>query len=385
MTERPRAGRRRNEGLRSPPDRPAPDRPAPDRPAPDRDRIAELEAELAAAHRTIDVLLDKAERRASALNTQAELFEAAARMEQLIDQRTRELEEQRAALEVANAELRGLTSNLDQIVRQRTRALAESEAQLRQKNAELERQTAAKAEFISIVAHELRTPLTSIVGYLDLLAEGRFGDLAEGVHRPLASLRRNAHRLKRLVDEMLDVSRIESGKIVLRRTPVSLGQIVRDVVTELAPLAESKSQAVHVEIADIPPILADADKIHQIVVNLVSNAIRYTPESGAIAIRVDAAPQDRFPGDWARLRVRDNGIGIAANHRHRIFEPFSDVQPAKHHTSSGPDSAGLGLYIARGLTELHGGLITVDSEESVFTEFTVLLPAAGAAQGAPRT
>jgi signal transduction histidine kinase len=341
----------------------------------DADRVAELEAELAAAHRTIDVLLDKAERRSASLTTQAELFEAAARMEQLIEQRTRELEEQRTALEAANAELRAVTSNLDQIVRQRTRALAESEAQLREKNAELERQTAAKAEFISIVAHELRTPLTSIVGYLDLLAEGRFGDLPEAVGRPLTSLRRNSHRLKRLVDEMLDVSRIESGKVVLRRVPVDLGQLVRDVVTELAPLAESKAQVVVLDVGDVRPISADTDKIHQIIVNLVSNAIRYTPEQGTISITVDAAPVDRFPGNWARVRVRDNGIGIAATHRHRIFEPFSDVQPAKHHTSSGPDSAGLGLYIARGLIELHGGLITVDSEEDVFTEFTVLLPA----------
>jgi signal transduction histidine kinase len=179
------------------------------------------------------------------------------------------------------------------------------------------------------------------------------------VVRPLASLRRNSHRLKRLVDEMLDVSRIESGKVILRRLPVDLGQLVRDVVTELAPLAESKSQSVLLDIGDVKPIAADSDKIHQIVVNLVSNAIRYTPESGTISVAVDAAPVDRFPGDWARLRVRDNGIGIAAAHRHRIFEPFSDVQPAKHHTSSGPDSAGLGLYIARGLIELHGGLITV--------------------------
>jgi signal transduction histidine kinase len=382
-----KAGRRRGEAASgSGPARvaPPPDGdPAPRRAA-DVDRIAELEAELAAAHRTIDVLLDKAERRAATLSTQAELFEAAARMEQLIEQRTRELEEQRTALEAANSELRALTSNLDQIVKQRTRALAESEAQLRLKNAELERQTAAKAEFISIVAHELRTPLTSIVGYLDLLAEGRFGDLPDGVLRPLASLRRNAHRLKRLVDEMLDVSRIESGKVVLRRLSIELGQLVRDVVTELAPLAEAKTQTVVLDVGELRPIAADADKIHQVVVNLVSNAIRYTPEGGTVALTVDAAPQDRFPGDWVRMRVRDNGIGIAAAHRDLIFEPFSDVQPAKHHTSSGPDSAGLGLYIARGLIELHGGLITVESEEGVFTEFTVFLPAAPpAGQAAP--
>jgi two-component system, sensor histidine kinase ChiS len=345
-------------------------------PGTESDRIAELEAELAAAHRTIDVLLDKAEQRSPTASSQAALFEAAARMEQLVDARTRELAEKGAALEAANAELRAVSSNLDQMVRQRTRALAESEQQLRDKNAELERQGTAKAEFISIVAHELRTPLTSIVGYLDLMAEGRFGELPETVERPLSSLRRNAHRLKRLVDEMLDVSRIEAGKVILRRGPLLLGDVVRDVATELAPLAEAKHQAVTTELSAVPPVDADVDKVHQIVVNLLSNSIRYTPEGGSIHLAVDVPPPERFTGKWARLRVRDDGIGIAETQRNRLFEPFSDVQPAKHHTSSGPDSAGLGLYIARGLIELHGGLITVDSEENVYTEFTVLLPLA---------
>jgi len=352
-----------------PPD--GPDQPVERDPA---ERVAELEAELAAAQRTIDVLLDTAERRPPAVASQVALFEAAARMEQLVEARTRELEDQRSQLEATNAELRAVTSNLDQIVRQRTRALVESEEQLREKNAELERQGTAKAEFISIVAHELRTPLTSIVGYLDLMAEGRFGDLVPTMDRPIASLRRNAHRLKRLVDEMLDVSVIEAGKVILRRAPLTLGDVVRDVVTELAPLAEAKHQAVSVQIEAVPPVDADADKVHQIVVNLLQNAIRYTPEGGSIRLAVDVPPADKYTGRWARLRVRDDGIGIAAGARNRIFEPFSDVQPAKHHTSSGPDSAGLGLYIARGLIELHGGLITVDSEENVFTEFSVLLP-----------
>jgi signal transduction histidine kinase len=338
------------------------------------DRVRELEAELAAAHKTIDVLLDKAEQRPRDATSQSALFEEAARMEQLVEARTRELGEQTTALEGANAELRAVMSNLDQIVRQRTRALAESEEQLRDKNAELERQSKAKADFISIVAHELRTPLTSIVGYLELMAEGRFGDMPDTAERPIGSLRRNAHRLKRLVDEMLDVSRIEAGKMVLRRAPLALGEVVRDVVTELAPLAEAKKQAVSCALDDVPPVDGDADKVHQIVVNLLSNSIRYTPEGGSIKLSVDRPPIDRFPGRWARLRVRDDGIGIAASQRSRLFEPFMDVTPAKHHTSSGPDSAGLGLYIARGLTELHGGLIAVESQEQVYTEFTVLLP-----------
>lgn len=336
-------------------------------PGSEEERIAVLEAELAAAQRTIDVLIARLERAGTNTPTQAELFDAAVRLGHVLEERTREVED-------ARAEFRALRANLDQIVRQRTRALAESEAQLRTKNAELERQSKIKAEFISIAAHELRTPLTSIVGYLDLFSEGRFGELSPLISRPMASVRRNAHRLKRLVDDMLDVSRIEAGRMVLRRETVELGDVVRDVVTELLPLANGRKQRVIIHIEDIDPIDADRDKLHQIAVNLVSNAIRYTPEQGEIRIGVDAAPHDRYPGGWARLRVRDNGIGIAEEDRQRIFDPFLHVQPAKHHTSAGPDSAGLGLYIARGLIELHGGLITVDSQPAVFTEFTVLLP-----------
>ncbi|MBL0212404.1 MAG: HAMP domain-containing histidine kinase [Myxococcales bacterium] len=330
-------------------------------------RVLELEGELEAAQRTIDVLVARLERAGTTSPTQAELFDAAVRLGNVLEDRTREVED-------ARAEFRALRANLDQIVRQRTRALAESEAQLRAKNAELERQYKIKAEFIQIAAHELRTPLTSIVGYLDLFSEGRFGDLPVMLERPLSSVRRNAHRLKRLVDDMLTVGRIEDGKIVLRREPVELGDVVRAVVTELLPLASARQQTVETKIVEIQPIDADNDKLHQIVVNLVSNAIRYTPEEGQITIDVDEAPRERYPGGWARIRVRDNGVGIAEEDRQRIFDPFMHAQPAKHHTSAGPDSAGLGLYIARGLIELHGGLITVDSQPEVFTEFTVLLP-----------
>lgn len=331
-------------------------------------RIAELEAELLAAQRTIDVLVARLERAGTATPSQAELFDAAIRLGSVLEERSREVED-------ARAEFRALRANLDNIVRQRTRALAESEAQLRAKNAELERQGKTRGEFISIAAHELRTPLTSIVGYLDLFSEGRFGELPPLLERPLASVRRNAHRLKRLVDDMLIVRRIEEGRMVMRPEAIDLGEIVAAVVAELTPLADARHQRIDIQFdSSLPSLTGDRDKIHQIAVNLVSNAIRYTPEHGQITITVDEAPHDRYPGDWARLRVRDNGVGIAEADRQRIFEPFLHAQPAKHHTSAGPDSAGLGLYIARGLIELHGGLITVDSAPDVFTEFTVLLP-----------
>lgn len=315
-----------------------------------RERIAELEGELEAARATVRALLDKAEKRASGSSTG---------------------EARTASSTAVEAD-----STLGKLVRRQTRALAESEAQLRRKNAELKRLNEMKAEFISIAAHELRTPLTSIVGYLDLIHEGRFGAPPEAMERPMASLHRNAHRLRRLVDEMLDVSRIEQGQVRLYRVPCDLGRLVSMVSDELESVAREKGVTLEPRIDSPPPIDADVDKMRQAVSKLVASAIRYAPEGGNITVAADAAPQDRFAGAWTRLRVRHTGGGIPRHLHSRIFEPFFDVQSARHHTSSGPDSAGLGLYIARGLIDLHGGLITVESEEGAFTEFTVLLPRA---------
>ncbi len=178
----------------------------------------------------------------------------------------------------------------------------------------------------------------------------------------MGSVRRNAHRLKRLVDDMLDVSRIEDGT---DGAAPRAGRPRRHRATTWSPSCcrsrNARDQTVEAKIETVDEIDADRDKLHQIAVNLVSNAIRYTPESGEISISVDEAPRDRYPGGWARLRVRDNGVGIAEEDRQRIFDPFLHAEPVQHHTSALPDSAGLGLYIARGLIELHGGLITVDS------------------------
>lgn len=298
----------------------------------------------------------------------------AAKMEQTLAEHSLEVRQKQEALEQANAELRDLTENLDKIVRRRTQALVESEEQLRRSNEELERLNQMKREFVSIAAHELRTPLTSMVGYLELMAEGRFGKFNKRMERPMLSVRRNAERLRRLVEEMLDVSRIEGDHIVLKRKPCDLGEVVAEVVQELLPLAETKGQRIVSELRDCPAISAEADKIHQVISNLVSNAIRYGEQGGTIEVKVDRVDQEEAAGAWARVRVGDDGPGIEAENLDAIFEPFSDIHPAKHHTSRGPSAAGLGLYIARGLVELHEGVITVRSEPGVFTEFAVLLP-----------
>ncbi len=277
-------------------------------------------------------------------------------------------------LERANDDLRDLTENLDKIVRRRTQALVESEEQLRLSNDELQRLNQNKREFVSIAAHELRTPLTSMVGYLELMAEGRFGKISPKMQRPMLSVRRNAQRLRRLVDEMLDVSRIEADRMSIKKARCNVGDIGADVVQELLPLAETKQQVINCDTHGSPDIEADADKIHQIISNLVSNSLRYCPPGGIVDILIDRAPSEKYPGNWARVRVRDNGPGINAEDLDAIFEPFSDVNPAKHHSSRGPAAAGLGLYIARGLVDLHEGIITVESEPGSFTEFAVLLP-----------
>src|SRR5262249_58304361 len=258
-----------------------------------------------------------------------------------------EVEEKTQALEGANAELRSLTRNLDQIVRQRTRALAESESQLRRKNVELDRLNRIRTEFISIAAHELRTPMTSLVGYLDLFSERAISEMSPESQRQLTSLHRNAHRLKRLIEDMLDVSRLDTGTFSLRRAPSWLSEIVLAVVDELGPIITDRRQ-IELSLAELPPIDADADKIHQVISNLLATSRTFTTGGGGIGT----------PSDWrdgggtprARLRVWDNGKGTPAEVKSRIFEPFTDVVNAtKHHTSNNPDSAGLGLRIARGI------------------------------------
>ncbi|MEZ4361876.1 MAG: HAMP domain-containing sensor histidine kinase [Kofleriaceae bacterium] len=337
-------------------------------------RVAELELEVTASRRTIDVLVDRIERGTTDGATHPELFDAAIRMSQLVEEQAREVEQSRAELAAAEAEFRALKANLDQIVRQRTLALEESEKKARAQNAELERQSVAKADFIGQVAHELRTPLTSIVGYLDLFAEERFGKPPAQMSRPLNTVRRNALRLRRFVEEMLDHRRMEAGKIELERAPVQLGDVVSDVVSELSQEAKKRGQTMICQIDTVEPIMADRDRLHQVIVNLVHNAIKYTRAEGEIRIVVEQA---ELPGGWIRLRVRDNGNGIPLDQQARIFEPFSTLHPVKYHSSSDvgrPASAGLGLSIARGLVELHGGIISVESTPGEFAEFVVLLP-----------
>ena len=160
------------------------------------------------ARKILSDMLARVEPGARAPDPKRPLADVAATLERLVAARLHELEEKTNALEAAMLELQRLNRNLDHIVRQRTRALAESESQLRRKNLELDRLNALKTQFIAIAAHELSTPMTSIVGYVDLFHERAASDLPPELSRQLESLRRNAHRMKRLIEDILDVSRL---------------------------------------------------------------------------------------------------------------------------------------------------------------------------------
>ena len=223
-----------------------------------------------------------------------------------------------------------------------------------------------KTEFVSMVSHELRTPLTSIKGYVDLLLGGKVGQLADDQHRFLTVVKNNADRLVSLINDLLDVSRIESGKVELRRTVLDLGRLIRDVSNSLQPQLEAKSQMLATDIAeDLPAVWADADRITVILTNLLSNAHKYTGQGGRVTIRTSS--------DEAKVRVdvEDTGIGMTPEEQSKLFTRFFRADNLVTQQIGG---TGLGLVITRSLVEMHGGEIWVSSEPGVGSTFSFTLP-----------
>ncbi len=222
-----------------------------------------------------------------------------------------------------------------------------------------------KDEFFSMATHELRTPLTTITMSAGLLADvlaaqgGRVSDLATLVAA-------NAERMRRLVDDLLDLSRLEHGRLALHRRRINLGVVTDRVVEQLAPLAARKRQTL--TLGNVPPeyyLDADASRIEQVLLNLVGNALKYTPEGGAIRVRVDAA------GEQAVVAVQDSGPGVPPEDQPHIFERF--YRSRRHETDLSPGT-GLGLPIARLLVELHGGRLWYEDAPGGGSCFCFSLP-----------
>ena len=241
------------------------------------------------------------------------------------------------------------------------------EAKVRERTAELERADRLKSLFISHVSHELRTPLTSLKGYIENLTDGIAGPLNEKLRAYLTRMGANTERLIRMIEALLDRTRIEAGKLHLEPSDVDLHKTVTDVLEQLRPLAAAKRQQLE---ACYPETLlvvwADADRLIQILTNLVHNAIKYTPDGGHISVKIA-----REGPASARLVVKDTGPGIPPEALPKIFDPFFRV--SQEHRG-GPKGLGLGLSIVKSLVELHGGTIQVRSEVGKGAEFELTLP-----------
>jgi PAS domain S-box-containing protein len=253
-------------------------------------------------------------------------------------------------------------------VSDRKRAEAEREgllADLAEHNERLLELDRLKDEFIALVSHELRTPLTSIRGYTELLLDGEAGELGDDQRQFLGVVERNAHRLLHLVGDLLFLAQVEAGKLVLDVGAVDLGAVASEAVEAARPQAEAKGITLTLATGPVPLVAGDRARIGQLMDNLVSNAIKFTPESGRVDIRVRALSKR------ALVEVRDSGIGIPANERQHLFQRFYRTSTATEQAIQG---TGLGLAISKAIVEAHDGRITLTSEEDVGTTFRVELP-----------
>lgn len=234
----------------------------------------------------------------------------------------------------------------------------------------------AKSEFVSTVSHELRTPMTAIKGYTDLLHAGAAGPINAEQKRFLTTIKGNTDRLTALINDLLDISRMETGRVRFEPRPLQIGEVIADVVNVLAGSAEEKQQSLTYEVAaGLPDIMGDQDRLNQVLTNLVGNAIRYTPDGGEIDVRAYLVERA------VRIDVRDSGIGIAPEDMGHIFERF---YRADHPLVQEARGTGLGLSIVKMFVEMHGGRIWVESEPERGSTFTFILPIPAAEEEAQR-
>jgi PAS domain S-box-containing protein len=212
-----------------------------------------------------------------------------------------------------------------------------------------------KSEFVATVSHELRTPMTAIKGYVDILTMGAAGVLNENQVHFLDIVRNNIDRLNTLVGDLLDISRIESGRIILDYRPINIANIAEDVVSEVLRRSQTEDKRIAVSLDAqkmLPLVMGDADRIRQVLSNLVNNAYNYTPENGTIRVSIH-----RENGEM-QVDVEDNGVGIAPEHQDRVFERFFRGENPLVLATPG---TGLGLPIVRQLVEMHNGRIWMKS------------------------
>jgi len=272
------------------------------------------------------------------------------------------MDERRQRLEAVE----GLNRELEEKVEQRTRELQELNTKLQESNAELQRANRLKSEFLANMSHELRTPLNAIIGFSELLREGIHGPLNAEQKESVGDIHDSGRHLLSLINGILDLSKIEAGRMTIQREEFSFPPLVGDCLTVVKPLALKKRIAVDCRLGGGPQTAwADVGMIRQILYNLLSNAVKFTPEGGRIEVRAWGE------GRHLVVSVSDTGIGIAHEDRERIFTEFYQVDGSYARRYQG---TGLGLALTRRFVEMHGGTIALDSELGSGSTFTFRIP-----------
>ena len=259
-----------------------------------------------------------------------------------------ELEEKRTELERVNTEL------------------AATNRELNEANAKLRELSEMKEEFLALTTHDLRSPLTVISGVISFFTSGRLGELTPEQKNMVSMMERNAQSLIELVNDLLDASKLESGTMRLEITSIDLRGLIDELRETMDQLARDKSLKMEEDLpADLPPVEADRSKLRRILVNLISNAIKFTSRGGRVTVR--AARED----GQVRISVSDTGVGIAHEDVKRLFDKY---EQARSRATRGEKGTGLGLYITKQLVELHGGEIKVESEVGKGSTFSFTIP-----------
>ena len=266
------------------------------------------------------------------------------------------------------------SKELETKVAERTLELKNKSLELSEANRALKEMDQLKTEFLANVSHELRTPLNSILGFTLNLLDGVDGSINEEQRNSLQKVEKASNRLLQLINDVLDLSKLRAGRMELHTEKISLRGIIEEALQTIEPLARSKEISLEVEEAEVPPLLVDRDKIIQVLLNLLGNAVKFTDSHGRITLSLGKVSLPEKPGvmkDYVAVRVRDTGIGIKEEDLQNIFQEFVQIDSSATRRHGG---TGLGLPISRHLVEMHGGRIWVESEYGKGSSFTFILP-----------
>jgi signal transduction histidine kinase len=280
------------------------------------------------------------------------------------DQQANENREKRLKAEV-EAATRELGQTNHRLI-ERVKELKTLYAELQKRVLELTNANKAKDEFLSVVSHELRTPLTSLSGFLSVVLDEEAGPLSEQQKKFLGIAKGSAVRLNALISDLLDISRIESGRLQLEMEECSIYEMLHNVVEKAKPVAHAKSLQLRLQAnVVLPRVWGDPTRLAQVVDNLLSNAIKFTDRGGEIDIFAEEK------GDFIEVSVRDTGTGMTPEEQQKVFDIFYQADASNRRTAGG---TGLGLAISRGIIVMHGGQLRVSSEKGKGATFSFLVP-----------